>query len=211
MLSEDFLALWRRLEEKVAQEAKNFAEASREAPARAAELLALPPRERKRRLDADPRFHSPALALELIARARNELARFRAERALPPLKAALRILRQQSLRGVAGRREMRAEALCELGEAWRRLGSFRWAEGCFTQAAQALRDSPDAMARALFCSRLARLRAAERRLDEAVALWGRAAALWAEVGDLEQNAAADAEQKAARRRVGDSVGTVPAA
>jgi tetratricopeptide (TPR) repeat protein len=203
VLSEDFAGLWQRVELRIGQEAKIFAEESREAPARAAELLALPPRGRNRKLDAEPRFHSTALALELIARARGELGRRRAERALPPLKAALRILRQRSLHSAAGRRELQAEAFCELGEAWRRLGSSHWAESCFRQAAQALRDSPDAMARALFCGRLARLRAGERRLDEAVALFGRAAALWAEVGDGEQSAAAAAEQAAARRQLGE--------
>src|SRR4029079_4073413 len=131
------------------------------------------------------------------ARARAELAHSRAERALPPLKAALRLLHLRSLRTAAARWELRAEALCELGEAWRRLGSAHWAESCFRQAAQALRDSPDAMARALFCSRLARLRAGQRRGDEAVALFSRAARLWAEVGDWEASAAARAEQAAA--------------
>jgi hypothetical protein len=203
VLTADFTAIWQRVEARIGEEAKIFAEESREAPAWAAELLALPPRRRNRRLDAEPRFHSAALVQELIARARGELGRLRAERALPPLKAALRILRQRNLRQRAGGRELRAEALCELGEAWRRLGSARWAESCFSQAAQALRDSPDAMARALFCGRLARLRAGQRRLDEAVALFGRAAALWMEVGDREASAAAAAEQTGARRQLGE--------
>lgn len=201
MLNQDFAGLWQRVEAKIRREAMIFAEERRESPAQAAEILALPPRVRNRTIDAESRFHSTALVLELIARARSELGRQRAERALPPLKAALRILRRRG--GRPGGRELQAEALCELGEAWRRLGSSRWAESCFSQAAQALRDSPDATARALYCGRLARLRAGQGRLDEAVALFGRAADLWAELGDGPEKAVAAAELAAARRRLGE--------
>lgn len=201
MITADFAGLWQRVEATIRREAKIFTVESREAPAKAAEILALPPRVRNRTIDAESRFHSTALVLELIARARSELVRQKAERALAPLKAALRILRRRG--GRPGGRELQAEALCELGETWRRLGSSRWAESCFSQAAQALRDSPDAMARALYCGRLARLRAGQERLDEAVALFDRAAALWAEVGDIPERAKAATEQAAARFRLGE--------
>lgn len=201
MLTDDFDTIWQRVEARIHREAKIFAAESREAPARAAELLALAPRERNRQLDVEPRFRSTALAVELIGRARAELRRLRPVRALPPLKAALRILRRRESSGEAGRRELQAQAHCELGETWRRLGSPAWAEKGFDQAARALQGSPDVLVRALYCDRLARLRADQRRLDEAVALFGRAASLWAEGGDVRQSLAAGVEQRRARRRL----------
>jgi tetratricopeptide (TPR) repeat protein len=209
LTTHDFDALWERLGEQLGKEAQSFAAESREAPARAAELLALPPRTRARRLHTEPRFHSRALVQELIGRARRELeGASRPQRALPALKAALRILGRLSARSapaprIAGVRELKAETLCELGEAWRRLGSPACAESCLAQAAYVLLDSPDAAARALLCARLARLRVDQLRGDEAVALYARAVKLWEEVGDSERSAAARVEQGLALLLVGE--------
>jgi tetratricopeptide (TPR) repeat protein len=200
MLTKEFDALWERLSERLGEEANKFAAESREAASQAAELLALPPRGRARALRAEARFHSMALVLELIRRARAELERAgRPMRALPALKTALQILRRLRTRSrrsglPVGGRELQAEALCELGEAWRRLGVPGWAESCLEQAARALRESPDSLARAFLCSRLARLRVDQGRRDEAVALYTRAARLWDDVGDDEQSREARREQ-----------------
>jgi tetratricopeptide (TPR) repeat protein len=211
LLTKEFDAIWGRLIERLKEEARILAAENRKAPAQATELLALPQRSRRQRLQAEPRFQSRALVVELISRARLELERRdRPERALPALETALRILRRLrarfatpgSRRG-SGLSELGAEALCELGETWRRLGSAASAERCFGQAARGLHDSPDPTARALYCGRLARLRVDQGRGDEAVALFGRAAQLWWQVGDPEQSAAARIEQGLALLRVGD--------
>lgn len=200
MLTKEFDALWERLSERLGEETKKFAAESRDAARRAAELLALPPRERARAIRGEPRFHSMALVLELIRRGRSGFGRFRGpEPAIAVLRTALLILHRLGVHDraadpPAGGWELRAEALCELGEAWRRREEPEWAERCLEQAARALRESPDAMIRALFCSRLARLRLDQERREEAVALYTRAAELWDEVGDDEQSREARRER-----------------
>lgn len=208
----EFESLWERLGTRLEEAAKAFEAESREAPSRVDEFLALPLRERTGRHFASTPSQAAALVLELLTRARRNLERGQPWGAIPQLRGALAILRRSGTVGEAGLRELASEVQSELGEAWRLVGLYDWASRCFCRASQILKDSPDSSAHARFCAGLARLRCSQERGDEAVALWARAATLWAEVGDREKSAEARAELSLARLQFGeldDSAGTPP--
>ncbi|HXO19104.1 MAG TPA: hypothetical protein VOA87_04170 [Thermoanaerobaculia bacterium] len=90
--------------------------------------------------------------------------------------------------------ELQAEACCQVGEACRLGGDLARAEEELGRAEAHLRRAFDAIGRAQFCGSLGRLRRDQRRMDEALALFGRAAALFEEHGNLADAAGALAEK-----------------
>jgi tetratricopeptide (TPR) repeat protein len=77
-----------------------------------------------------------------------------------------------------------------LGTARRRRGDFPLAGAALAHAERYVRDSIDPDERATFCRELAELRRAEGHYEEALALFERAAGLWEDFGQTDDQAAA---------------------
>jgi hypothetical protein len=175
--------MWERLEVGVlaAVEARDRAE-SLAAPL-LAELLALPAAERQNAISEDARFHSWALAgqlLEIGRRAGDADPAIRLDRINLALALADRL--DPSERGEGSAAGLRARAHAYLGESLALAGDRAGAEAAFEHAALHLQGSVDPLDRAWYCHLLSRMRAEEGRRDEATALAGRAATLFAWVG-----------------------------
>jgi hypothetical protein len=107
------------------------------APGLIAELWRRFPAERLRLIRSDPRFDSIGLVQALIERGRKA-------RAPAPLLAAFEILRCSGSRShPAVRRELQAEALCELGEIYLERREPARAESCWARAAGVVAGSVD--------------------------------------------------------------------
>ncbi len=175
--------MWERLEDGVlaAVEARDQDE-SLAAPL-LAELLALPTAERQNAVSEDARFHSWALAgqlLEVGRRAGDPATR------LDRINLALALTDrlEPTERGEGSAAGLRARAHAYLGESLALAGDRAGAEAAFQHAALHLEGSVDPLDRAWFCHLLSRMRAEEGRRDEATALAGRAAFLFTWVGQV---------------------------
>jgi len=80
------------------------------------------------------------------------------------------------------------EALALLGDGLRRQRKFRQADRAFSQAACHLAQAGDPHPSALYCTLLAHLREDQNRHEEALALRDRAAALYQEIGQVDDQA-----------------------
>jgi tetratricopeptide (TPR) repeat protein len=177
--------MWERLEVGVlaAVEAQDRDE-SLAAPL-LAELLALPAAERQNAVEEDARFHSWALAgqlLEMGRRAGDADPAIRLERINLALTLADRL--EPSEKGEGSAAGLRARAHAYLGESLALAGDRAGAEAAFQHAALHLEGSVDPLDRAWYCHLLSRMRAEEGRRDEATALAGRAAFLFTWVGQV---------------------------
>jgi tetratricopeptide (TPR) repeat protein len=162
----------------------------REAPGLVAELLALPA-ARRSAAAADARFATPEVVWRLLEVSRDS-----------PPAAAVRQLGQArkiaihlgALRPAASLPvQLRVEVSCETAHRQLDGGDMAAAAASLREAAAALR--PDiGYARALYCRALARLRRAEHRWEEALALGDRAVRLLDDHGSAAEMAAAIVEQ-----------------
>jgi len=162
----------------------------REAPGLVAELLSLP-EARRSAAAADARFATPEVVWRLLEVSRDS-----------PPAAAVRQLGQArkiaihlgALRPAASLHvQLRVEVSCETAHRQLDGGDMAAAAASLCEAAAALR--PDlGYARALYCRALARLRRAEDRWEEALALGDRTVRLLDDHGSASEMAAAIVEQ-----------------
>jgi tetratricopeptide (TPR) repeat protein len=87
-------------------------------------------------------------------------------------------------------RSFSAEAETLMGDAWRRLRQFRDAERAFARAARHLKSAGDPNQSAVYNRTLAALRVDQSRPEEALLLLERAASLFEEVGQIDDQAQA---------------------
>jgi hypothetical protein len=179
------------LEREAGSPGERLADREEEAERRLAELLALPADERREAILADERFRSWGLSGQLLEIARS------AGRTDPTagrewLYLALDLAEQLDPEGTgegpaAG---LVARAHCYFAESLALGGDLSGAESAFELAALHLEGTADPSDRAWYCHLLSRLRAEQGRSDEAAALAGRAAALFAGLGEVSEAAAA---------------------
>ncbi len=143
------------------------------------QLISHPPEERIEIVHSEPRFLSPGL-VQLLLAAAEEVSEHNLERAEDLAQLALKIAQELPMR-VGGEHtlaELRTRIWCQMGDLRRMRGDFREASRAFRRAADPLAAEPlDSLGRAVLCTRLARLRKEQGRVDEALALYGRAAVL----------------------------------
>jgi tetratricopeptide (TPR) repeat protein len=162
----------------------------REAPGLVAELLALP-EARRSAAAADARFATPEVVWRLLEVSRDAAP----AAALRQLGLARKIaIHLGALRPAASLPvQLRVEVSCETAHRQLDGGDIAAAAASLREAAAALR--PDiGYARALYCRALARLRRAEHRWEEALALGDRAVRLLDDHGSASEMAAAIVEQ-----------------
>jgi tetratricopeptide (TPR) repeat protein len=149
------------------------------------ELIGHSPEERSRIVRREPRFHSPGL-VRLLLTASEETKEADPDQAEPLAGLALEIAQMLPLRaGEITLAELRTRAWCEIGDLRRMRGDLVGAGKAFRRAARQLAaESLDAQGRAILCRFLARLRKDQNRIDEAVALYGRAAVLFDTLEDF---------------------------
>jgi tetratricopeptide (TPR) repeat protein len=152
-----------------------------EARALLAELLALPEKERPRRL-REERFQNPDL-FDLLLETGHAALPFEAQRAVETLTLATSLGARLRRSGALREEEGAARALCLTGTAYRLRGEPAIAEAAFGQAARLAVSAPE---RRLFCRALALLRWDQGRSEEAVALLQQAGARFAAAGDAEE-------------------------
>jgi tetratricopeptide (TPR) repeat protein len=158
-------------------------DAARREKARAllAELLAVPEKDRLRRL-GDQRFQDPDL-FDLLLEAGHAALPFEAHQAVESLILATSLGSRLRQSGALREEEGAARALCLLGTASRLHGEPAIAEAAFSQAARLAVSAPE---RGLFCRALALLRWDQGRSEEAIALLQQAGARFAAAGDAEE-------------------------
>jgi len=162
----------------------------REAPGLVAELLALP-EARRSAAATDARFATPEVVWRLLEVSRDAVP----AAALRQLGQARKIaIHLGALRPAASLPvQLRVEVSCEIAHRQLDGGDMAAAAASLREAAAALR--PDVgYARALYCRALARLRRAEHRWEEALALGDRAVHLLDDHGSASEMAAAIVEQ-----------------
>ncbi|HVT60991.1 MAG TPA: hypothetical protein VHR45_21690 [Thermoanaerobaculia bacterium] len=149
------------------------------------ELMRLPPHERFKAVRRQPQFRVPELAVHLLKSAEARLPADPEgceELAGLALGLAARLPegdplgRAASARGLAG---------CLTGEARRRRGDRAGAVEAYEAAAAQLDCPLESELRAAWCAGLAKVRWEERRTDEAAALLGRAATIYAANGQAQ--------------------------
>jgi tetratricopeptide (TPR) repeat protein len=192
-LAAGYDALWERLEESLRERAGG--RVREETEGRLGELLALPEAERQQAIETDERFRSWGLAQRLLETGRRA-GRADPADALERFNLALALVDRLDPEGAgtgpaAG---LVARAHCYLAESLAAAGDLAGAEAAFQHAALHLEASADPLDRAWFCHLLSRMRAEQGRGDEAVALAGRAATLFAGVGQAPEAAAALLDQ-----------------
>jgi tetratricopeptide (TPR) repeat protein len=162
----DYTDLWRRLEEGTPSLIESAERRRTAAEDLLAELLALPPERRPRRLEHE-RFRSPDLLERILDESQGaQLIDPRTAIAFAELGMTLADLLPDERCAAARARWLQGNAL-------RLLGDFRAAEQVFAATPFFLDDeSPE---RAFFCRAIALLRAEAHRLDEAMALLQHAA------------------------------------
>ena len=170
-------AVWERLEEHLRRTAEAHRQEEAEGADRIAELFTLPEEERRRAIRAGGRYRSWTLASQLLEAGRVT-GKGEPAAGLEAIHLALAIAET-----LDGEREgFEARAHCYLGEILFLSGNLAGAEAAFQHAALHLEGSADPLDRAWFCHLLGRMRAETGRRDEAAALAGRAALLFAWVG-----------------------------
>jgi tetratricopeptide (TPR) repeat protein len=158
-------------------------DASRREEARAllAELLALPEKDRQRRL-REKRFQDPDL-FDLLLETGHAALPFEVQRAVDVMTLATSLGSRLRESGALREDEGLARALCLMGTAYRLRGDPAIAEAAFGQAARLAVSAPE---RGLFCRALALLRWDQGRSEEAIALLQQAGARFAAAGDAEE-------------------------
>ncbi len=145
------------------------------------ELLASPPDRRIERLKSDRRLAHRVFAEQALAAIRS-----RPERAEDLARIALAVVERlpnhQKL--AAARTSLLASARCHLAEVFRSQGLFNLAEIELEKVAL-LSDLSDALERAQYCRVLGAVRRDRGRLDEALALFARAAELYGDLGEID--------------------------
>lgn len=176
--------LWERLEERVQHLAERQLDQEQTARSRLMELLALGSAAREQVLSEDPGRRTAAVAEQL----RREGLQVRetspaAARGLflLGLEVAGSLTAEDS--PLAVRADLRANLYVELAEVYRRTGEPALADEAFLQAAALLDEVPALDTRARYCWMLARLRAGQKRDEEALALLARAAELYRQIHD----------------------------
>lgn len=167
------------------------------------ELLATP-RERRAVLLREPRFHSLALALTLLER--GGLAADREPAAAEELAGLVLNVAGRLPDGGASR-DLQSQAWTLVGYAQARRGEIAGAELAFRTASDLLGDQ-DSIEAAALARRLGGMRRALKRPLEAIALFQRAANLFAECGDAAQESLALEEQAMTYADLGDLERTV---
>lgn len=155
----------------------------RQASTLAADLLRQPDDRWVEIIEGDGRFISASVAELLLEAAAHERSPARAE-ALARL--ALRITHRLGPPrvGTLLLDELVGNAWCQIGEARRLRDDLEGAEAAYGKALESLDSLPvNAPVRAEYCRLLARLRTAQGRIDEALSLQRRAAALFAGLRD----------------------------
>jgi tetratricopeptide (TPR) repeat protein len=148
------------------------------------ELLRLAPDRRTSAIGSQLSFQTLGLAAILVSAAGQDLDEDpRRSRHL----AGLAVFLLDRLEETAGRRQLGAVATVLLAEVERRVGRHEVAEDLLKQAAVELQDEPLALkARVSLCRSWAALRRDQGRLDEALALLERAAAIAEELGSYDE-------------------------
>ena len=147
-------------------------------------LVDLPAAERLSAVLREERFREPHLAellLEKSLRAQPREARRSEEMARLAYAVALR---SGARAGGEYSASLKVRACCLLGNALRLLGDLEAADRSFQVAARYFGAALDGPERRMFNEMVAHLRLAQGRVDEALALLGRAGALCEEDGDL---------------------------
>ncbi len=178
-----YSGLLTRLERTVDDARDSLSRDRAEAETLLRELLRRPTQQaRLDHLHAESRFHRPALAERLLAEPADDPAR---RRDLVLLASAVLDLAPEPP-PLGGRfASLRAAAYVALGDALRELADLPGAEAALLFAPEWIERTGDVMDAADFCRGLARLRRDQRRRDEAIALFGRAADLYQEIRQTE--------------------------
>lgn len=151
------------------------------------ELMELAADRRWEAVALEDRFRAPGVARWLLAATEEAIESdpARAE-TLAELALAIAHALDDSLEDSI-KVELQGQALTWIAETRRLRGLFERAENAFLSAARRLDEAPlVSLERGLFCRLFARLRADQNRMDEALALLARAAALFAEMEELEE-------------------------
>lgn len=181
----DYSRLWEQIEERNREAVERLREERSGALPVLRELLRHKPAERLELVRTQMRFRSWRLADLLLDQGRahpeqreelSHLVLALCDAGLPP----------HAERGAG---DLRAAALCEIGETCRARGRLEAAEAAFEEAARELSTMRDPLERAKYCHLLAALRRDQGRLDEALGLLGRAADLLEESGHRSARAA----------------------
>jgi tetratricopeptide (TPR) repeat protein len=181
---------------------------------RFADLLALPADQRTARIRGDAAFHVPFLARLLLHQAvkprlTRRLAASAHDRAVTA-DLALAVAERLPPRLPAPCHPLLPKALSLCGRLWTRLGDERRAESRFRRLAAILRTHPTAAGSADLCHGLAQLRWRQQLLDEAIALFIRAADLWTDHGSLQNAALAHAQLGFVHLDAGADLGEIAA-
>ncbi|MBV8201156.1 MAG: tetratricopeptide repeat protein [Acidobacteria bacterium] len=161
----------------------------REAPELVDELLALP-EPRRSAAAASSRYATPEVVWRLLEVSRDALPPSALEQLAQARKIAIHLVALQP--GATLHVQLRVEVSCEM--AHRLLDCRDLAAAAARLEAETAALTPDlGYARALYCRALARLRSAERRWDEALALGDRAVRLLEAYGSDAEQAAATVE------------------
>jgi len=197
--------LWARIGRVEARVAAERERDAAEAGALYDELMSRPAGEREQAIEDEPRFQSLGLARRLIAGSEEAASDPPGAEALAGLAIAIGDKLDPRRFGATEAAETRAHAWCLLGDGRRQAGKDP--ELAFRAAARQLAAEPlDGQARGWLCHRLGLLRRDEERTDEALALFARAAAIFARLDDLPGLGAALAAEGWLRLEEGDLEG-----
>jgi hypothetical protein len=209
--------LMRRLEARgLARELEVLAAERRAAPGLVSELLARP--DSQEAAGADPRFATPEVAWRLLEVSREEGA----ATALRQLALARAIAGQLTRRAAGGdgggtgarigsshlATQIRVEVACEIAHRLIDSGKATAAEQALHDAG-ALLPADHGYARAVYCRAMAKLRRAQHRWEEALALGARSVRLLRQHGTAPERAAATVEQGWLMLEAGDPDEAVP--
>jgi tetratricopeptide (TPR) repeat protein len=185
-------SVFARMAERVGSAAAQLEEGQRKAEPLVAELLALPREERQARFEQHRRYRTFFVAWKLLERS-CQMEDAAESESLGRLAAA--VAEKLDGNGLSAGMEtgLAIGAWCAVGEACRRLGRLEAAEDAFVRAVRPLERSIDPAENAEYCRGLARLRRDQRRFDEAMALFERAAALFGSAGQTRDQALALAD------------------
>jgi tetratricopeptide (TPR) repeat protein len=195
--------LWERLEGRVQHLAELQLDQVQTARLRLVELLALGPAAREQVLAEDSGLRTVAVAEQLrrqgiqvretsVAAARGLF--------LLGIEVAESLTAEDS--PLAVRADLRANLNVELAEVYRRTGEPALADEAFLQAAALIDEVPALDTRARYCWMLARLRAGQKRDEEALALLARAAELYRQIRDERSAEVLDELTELGQRRAG---------
>jgi len=152
-----------------------------------AELKELAPEKRLEAIAWNEHFRSPGVIRRLLADAEAAIEEEPLEaEAMAKLALAIAYALEDVLEDNT-KPALQGLALAWIAESRRRRGLFEEAEGASLAAACHLDEAPlGSVERGQFCRLLARLRADQHRVDEALGLLSRAAALFAELEELQE-------------------------